>query len=81
MVCSLKKTAFYQEANRECFLICTWMILRFVIRSAHLAKNIKSESEDVRSYGYEKVLEPLLRDLVTLESHGIFISFIFIITA
>lgn len=28
----------------------------------------------MRSYGYEKVFEPLLRDLVTLESHGIFIA-------
>lgn len=31
-------------------------------------------SEDVRSYRYEKVLEPLLQDLVTLESQGIFIA-------
>lgn len=31
-------------------------------------------SEDVRSYGYEKVLEPLLNDLVTLENQEIFIS-------
>lgn len=74
------------------------MILRFVIRLAHLTKNkvcavywtlsnlppgshsslssihlaLLCRSEDIRSYSYEKVLEPLLRDLVTLESHGIF---------
>lgn len=28
----------------------------------------------MRSYGYVKVLEPLLQDLVTLESQGIFIA-------
>lgn len=31
-------------------------------------------SDDVRKYGYEKVLEPLLRDLAILESQGIFIA-------
>ena len=30
-------------------------------------------SNDVKHYGYEKVLEPLVEDLVTLE-HGVFIS-------
>lgn len=32
------------------------------------------KSEDVKTYGYEKILEPLLSDLVTLESQGIFIA-------
>ncbi|XP_041843488.1 uncharacterized protein LOC121641437 [Melanotaenia boesemani] len=32
------------------------------------------KSEDVRSYGYEKILQPLLRDAVTLENEGIFIA-------
>lgn len=32
------------------------------------------KSEDVRTYGYERVLEPLLKDLAILESHGIFIA-------
>ncbi|XP_028332484.1 uncharacterized protein LOC114481687 [Gouania willdenowi] len=31
-------------------------------------------SDDVKKYGYEKVLEPLLRDLVILENQGIFIE-------
>lgn len=31
-------------------------------------------SDDVRKYGYEKVLESLLRDLAILESQGIFIA-------
>ena len=31
-------------------------------------------SEDVRKYGYDRVLDPLLRDLVILENQGIFIA-------
>lgn len=31
-------------------------------------------SDDVKNYGYEKILEPLLEDLSTLESQGIFIA-------
>lgn len=31
-------------------------------------------SNDVKHYGYERVLEPLLDDLVTLENDGVFIS-------
>lgn len=42
------------------------------LSSVHLA--LLCRSEDVRSYGYVKVLEPLLQDLVTLESQGIFIA-------
>ncbi|KAK0133602.1 hypothetical protein N1851_030882 [Merluccius polli] len=29
--------------------------------------------DDVKAYGYGKILEPLLHDLVTLEEHGVFI--------
>lgn len=32
------------------------------------------KSDDVRTYGYEKVLEPLLQDLRILEQHGVSIS-------
>lgn len=38
----------------------------------HLAALININ--DVKHYGYEKVLEPLVDDLVTLEQHGVFIS-------
>lgn len=31
------------------------------------------KSSHVREFGYEKILEPLLHDLVTLEQHGLFI--------
>ena len=42
------------------------------LSSIHLA--LLCRSEDVSRYGYEKVLEPLLQDLVTLESQGIFFA-------
>ncbi|XP_073671210.1 uncharacterized protein [Paramisgurnus dabryanus] len=42
------------------------------LSSIYLAALIKSE--DVKSYGYEKVLQPLINDLVNLEQHGVFIS-------
>ncbi len=32
------------------------------------------KSDDVKLYGYGKVLEPLLKDLCVLEEHGVFIS-------
>lgn len=32
------------------------------------------KSDDVKVYGYGKILEPLLQDLLTLEEHGVFIS-------
>ncbi len=32
------------------------------------------KSDDVKLYGYGKVLEPLLQDLCVLEEHGVFIS-------
>lgn len=32
------------------------------------------KSDDVKVYGYGKILEPLLQDLFTLEEHGVFIS-------
>lgn len=42
------------------------------LSSIHLAALINSN--DVKQYGYEKVLEPLVDDLVTLEQHGFFVS-------
>lgn len=50
--------------------LAAWFLFRIVF--LHLA--LLCRSEDVRTYGYEKVLGPLLRDLVTLESQGIFIA-------
>ncbi|KAG9264843.1 hypothetical protein AMEX_G21178 [Astyanax mexicanus] len=32
------------------------------------------KSEDVKTYGYHKIFEPLLQDLVTLEQQGVFVS-------
>lgn len=32
------------------------------------------KSTDVKVYGYEKILEPLLQDLIILEKHGVFIA-------
>lgn len=37
--------------------------------SSYLAK-----TDDIKVYGYERVLEPLLKDLATLEHFGVFIS-------
>lgn len=42
------------------------------LSSIHLAALIKSN--DVKVYGYEKVLEPLITDLITLEQHGVFVE-------
>lgn len=42
------------------------------LSSIYLA--ILCKSEDLRTFGFEKVFDPLLRDLVTLEQHGVFIS-------
>lgn len=42
------------------------------LSSINLAALINSN--DVKQYGYEKVLEPLLDDLVTLEQHGVYVS-------
>lgn len=32
------------------------------------------KSDDVKTYGYRKIFEPLLQDLVTLEQQGVFVS-------
>lgn len=42
------------------------------LSSIHLAALIKSN--DVKVYGFDKVLEPFVIDLITLEQHGIFIE-------
>lgn len=42
------------------------------LSSIHLAALIKSN--DVKVYGFEKVLEPLITDLRTLEQHGIYVD-------
>lgn len=40
------------------------------------AKNhaLLCKSEDVKTFGYKKIFEPFLRDLVTLEQQGVFID-------
>lgn len=42
------------------------------LSSIYLA--VLCKSNDVKVYGYEKVLDPLLQDLVILEKHGVFIA-------
>ncbi|XP_034087444.1 uncharacterized protein LOC117556249 isoform X1 [Gymnodraco acuticeps] len=42
------------------------------LNSIYLA--VLCKSDDVKTYGYGKVLEPLLQDLSILEQHGVFIS-------
>lgn len=42
------------------------------LSSIYLA--VLCKSDDVKTYGYGKVLEPLLQDLQVLEQHGVFIS-------
>lgn len=32
------------------------------------------KSDDVRAYSYDKVLEPLVEDLKSLEDHGVYIA-------
>ncbi|XP_026114794.1 uncharacterized protein LOC113093153 isoform X1 [Carassius auratus] len=46
--------------------------LHSALSSIYLAALIKSE--DVNEYGYSAALEPLIKDLVILEQHGIFVS-------
>lgn len=41
------------------------------LSSIYLA--VLCKSGDVKTYGYEKVLEPLLQDLKTLEDHGLYV--------
>lgn len=48
-----------------------WNLSNYSLSFIYLA--VLCRSEDVRSYGYEKVLEPLLQDLVTLENQDIFV--------
>lgn len=43
-----------------------------VLSSIYLA--VVCKSEDLRNFGYEQVLDPLLKDLVILEQRGVFIS-------
>lgn len=42
------------------------------LTSIHLA--LLCKSDDVKTYGYGKIFEPLLQDLVTLEQQGVFVS-------
>ena len=42
------------------------------LNSIYLA--VLCQSDDVKTYGYGKVLEPLLQDLSILEQHSVFIS-------
>lgn len=41
------------------------------LSSIHLAILVKSD--DLKVYGYEAVLEPLISDLISLEQHGVFL--------
>lgn len=41
------------------------------LSSIHLA--LLCKSSHIKTYGYGKVLEPLLHDLVVLEKHGVFV--------
>lgn len=42
------------------------------LSSIYLA--VLCKSEDLRTFGFEKVLDPFVKDLVILEQHGVFIS-------
>lgn len=42
------------------------------LASIYLA--VLCKTDDVKAYGYEKVLQPILQDLCILENHGVFIS-------
>ena len=42
------------------------------LSSIYLA--VLCKTDDAKAYGYKKVLEPLLQDLITLEEHGVFIA-------
>lgn len=42
------------------------------LSSIYLA--VLCKSDDAKAFGYRKVLEPLLQDLIILEQHGVFIS-------
>lgn len=42
------------------------------LSSIYLA--VLCKSDDLKTFGFEKVLEPLLKDLVILEQHGVFIA-------
>lgn len=45
--------------------------LRSTLTSIYLA--LLCKADDVKQYGYTKVLEPLLRDLKSFEDNGIFV--------
>lgn len=60
-------------------LCCVYWILNNLppvchssLSSIYLA--VLCKSDDVKVYGYGKILGPLLQDLKTLEEHGVFIS-------
>lgn len=42
------------------------------LSSIYLA--ILCKSNEVKAHGYEKILEPLLQDLIILEKHGVFVA-------
>lgn len=42
------------------------------LSSIHLALQVRSD--DLKMYGYEAVLKPLICDLISLEQHGVFLT-------
>lgn len=46
-------------------------LLRFSLNSMFLA--ILCKADDVKRFGYSSVLEPLLKDLVSLEEEGLYV--------
>lgn len=66
--------------SRKKHKLCSiyWILNNFrpgshsALTSIYLA--VLCKSNDVKTYGYGNILEPLIQDLVTLEEHGVYVS-------
>lgn len=59
-------------------MYCIYWIFNNLAPGSHSALTsiylaVLCKSDDVKTFGYGNILDPLLRDLVTLEEHGVFI--------
>lgn len=66
-------------SRRKHKLCCVYWVLSnlppgFTSKLSSIYPALLCKTDDLKVYGYEKLFEPLLQDLKTLEQHGIFVS-------